>query len=82
MTGHPEWGAQVLNYQVLALAYHRLSKDDEARRWRIKATEWIDRTAEEVARAAPYAWPLHQYDLLAMWLLERELARALPASAP
>jgi WD40 repeat protein/tetratricopeptide (TPR) repeat protein len=80
VTGHPEWGAQVLNYQVLALAYYRLSKDDEARRWRAKATAWIDRTAEEVAWAAPYAWPLQPYDLLAMWLLERELARALPAA--
>jgi tetratricopeptide (TPR) repeat protein len=82
VTGHPEWGAQVLNYQVLALAYHRLGKDDEARRWRLKATEWIDRTAEEVARAAPYGWPLQPYDLLAMWLLERELAQTLPAAAP
>jgi tetratricopeptide (TPR) repeat protein len=80
--GHPEWGAQVLNYQVLALAYHRLGKDAEARRWRARATEWIDRTAEEVSQAAPYSWPLHPHDLLAMWLLERELARALPAAAP
>jgi hypothetical protein len=41
-----------------------------------------NQTAEEVERAAPYSWPLHSHDLLAMWLLERELARALPAAAP
>jgi Flp pilus assembly protein TadD len=82
VTEHPEWAAQVLNNQVLALAYHRLGKDDEARRWRAKATAWIDQTAEEVARTAPYAWPMRQYDLLAMWLLERELARALPPAGP
>jgi tetratricopeptide (TPR) repeat protein len=82
VTEHPEWSAQVLNYQALALTYHRLGKDDEARRWRARATAWIDRTAEEVARAAPYSWPLQQYDLQAMWLLERELARALPTAAP
>jgi tetratricopeptide (TPR) repeat protein len=76
---HPEWSAQVLNYQALALAYHRQGKDDEARRWRAKATAWIEQTAEEVGRTAPYAWPLQQYDLLEMWLLERELAQALPA---
>jgi tetratricopeptide (TPR) repeat protein len=79
---HPEWAAQVLNYQALALACHRLGEDAEARRWRARATEWIDRTAEEVSQAAPYSWPLHPHDLLAMWLLERELARALPAAAP
>jgi WD40 repeat protein/tetratricopeptide (TPR) repeat protein len=82
VTEQPDWAAQVVNYQGLALAYHRLGKDDEARRWRAKATEWIDRTAEEVSREPPYFWPLHPHDLLAMWLLERELARALPAAAP
>jgi tetratricopeptide (TPR) repeat protein len=82
VTEHPEWSAQVLNYQVLGLAYHRLGQDDEARRWRARATAWIDEAAEEVARAAPYAWPLRQYDLLGMWLLERELARALPPAGP
>jgi tetratricopeptide (TPR) repeat protein len=82
VTEQPDWAAQVVNYQALALTYHRLGKDDEARRWRAKATEWIDRTAEEVAQAAPYSWPLHPHDLLAMWLLERELARELPTVAP
>jgi tetratricopeptide (TPR) repeat protein len=79
---HPEWGAQVLNYQVLALTYHRLGKGNEAQRWRARATAWIDETAEEIGRAAPYAWPLEQHDLLAMWLLERELARELPKAGP
>jgi tetratricopeptide (TPR) repeat protein/WD40 repeat protein len=82
VTGHAEWSAQVLNYQVLALAYHRLGKDGEARRWCARATEWIDRTGEAVAQAAPHIWPLQLGDLQAMWLLERELARALPAAGP
>jgi tetratricopeptide (TPR) repeat protein len=82
VTGHAEWSAQVLNYQLLALAYHRLGKDGEARRWRGRATEWIDRTGEAVGQAAPYIWPLQLGDLQAMWLLERELARGLPAAGP
>jgi tetratricopeptide (TPR) repeat protein len=80
VTEQPNAAYHVVNYQVLALAYHRLGKDAEARRWRARATEWIHRTAEEVSQEAPYSWPLHPHDLLAMWLLERELARELPAA--
>jgi tetratricopeptide (TPR) repeat protein len=82
VTEHPEWEAQVVNSQALALAYHRLGQDDEARRWRDKAAEWIDRTATAVARETSHAWPLHPHDLLAMWLLEREIAEAFVASKP
>jgi tetratricopeptide (TPR) repeat protein len=79
VTEHPEWAAQVLNFQGLALAYHRQGKDDEARRWRERAAQWIERTGDSAQMRTTGRWPLHQHDLLAMWLLERELAEAMPA---
>jgi tetratricopeptide (TPR) repeat protein len=35
-------GSAVLNWLWLALAYHKLDKVDEARRWLAKATRWLD----------------------------------------
>jgi tetratricopeptide (TPR) repeat protein len=83
LTKDPEWGAQVVTYQVLALAYHRLGKADEARRWRDKAAAQIDQTVGKVTWETATAWqPLHPHNLLEMWVLEREIAQVLPASKP
>jgi WD40 repeat protein/tetratricopeptide (TPR) repeat protein len=76
---HPGWAAQVVNFQALALAYHRLGKTGEARRWRRRAAERIERMEESLAVRTTGRWPLHPHDLLAMWLLEREIAREMPA---
>src|SRR5262249_18987572 len=84
VTRYPDWAAQVVNYQALALAYHRLGKADEARRWRDKATERIDQMVGKVTHetARTIDQPLHPHDLLAMWLLEREIAQVLSSSKP
>jgi serine/threonine-protein kinase len=80
---YPGWAAQVVNYQALALTYHRLGRADEARRWRERAAERINQTVGTVTReTASTGQPMHTHDLLAMWLLEREIAQLLPASRP
>jgi WD40 repeat protein/tetratricopeptide (TPR) repeat protein len=81
VTEHPDWAAQVNNFQLLALVCHRLGKADEARRWRDRATEWIECTEDSAEVRTTGRWPLHPHDLLAMWLFEREIAKTLPTPA-
>jgi hypothetical protein len=40
VNGRP--GTTVLNWLWLALAYQKMGKPDEARRWLVKADEWLD----------------------------------------
>jgi len=68
----PGWIAHTLDHLGLALAYHRLGKADEARKWWGLAKHWLDENPKPV----PTPWlstpPMHPQDWICCQLLRRE----------
>jgi serine/threonine protein kinase/Flp pilus assembly protein TadD len=52
------WGGDVLNWLLLAMAHERLGNADEARHWLDKAVKWIDLATEGKPKEARYYLPL------------------------
>jgi serine/threonine protein kinase/Flp pilus assembly protein TadD len=69
--GSPRW-ARVLNWAVLAMAYHRLGQDDDARQWLDRVDEWIDRWSGNFPREGVPGLPLSWWDWAELQLLRRE----------
>ena len=78
----PAWDGRALNWLGLALAYHRLGKAGEARRWRDAAGTWMDRTLGPLLRRTPGAWPMHLHDAVSLQLLRQEADRVLGVAGP
>jgi Flp pilus assembly protein TadD len=71
LNAHPGWCAG-LNWLVLAMAYQRQGKMDEARQWLDKALRWGDQLAQNQPPGAANAIQLHVHDWLAYNILRRE----------
>jgi tetratricopeptide (TPR) repeat protein len=72
----PEPGAAVLNWLWLSLACQKLGQDDEARRWRDQAGDWLARQGTELPADAR-ARGLHLHNWLEAHVLRREVAEVL-----
>ena len=87
----PDWGSRPMNYPLLAMAYHRLGRQDEARQALEEAARAIDgwtaamyASGQEnwvVNQGAPGSCPIPWWDLLECQILYRE-ARAVMGLAP
>jgi Flp pilus assembly protein TadD len=78
LNAHPAW-VPGLNWLVLAMAYHRQGKADEARQWLDKALRWGNQLAQNQPPGAANAIQLHVHDWLAYNILRREaLAQIKP----
>jgi tetratricopeptide (TPR) repeat protein/S1-C subfamily serine protease len=73
----PSWDANVCNHLGLALTYHQLGQNEEARKWLQRATEWFDKTAPTLRRERGNAFPIHTHDWLAGQLLLQEARSAI-----
>jgi Flp pilus assembly protein TadD len=81
LKAHP-WWAPGVNWLVLALAYQRQGKADEARQCLDKALRWSDRLAQNLPPGAANAVHLHMHDWLAYHLLRREAEARIKGSNP
>jgi tetratricopeptide (TPR) repeat protein len=68
----PTPGKAVLNWLWLALAQQRLGKFEEARRWRDKATAWLDQYRDGLPARAEEELGLHLHNWLEAHVLRRE----------
>ena len=67
------WGGDVLNWLLLAMAHARLGNADEARHWLDKAVQWIDHASEGKPKEARFYLPVPSgCDRLEVQLLLRE----------
>jgi tetratricopeptide (TPR) repeat protein len=71
---HADWQHNVFNWLVLAMSHQRLNHGTEARKWLVKAQEWIGQETFSLpgkgSSFAPKGW--HWRDLLGVQLLRRE----------
>jgi tetratricopeptide (TPR) repeat protein len=68
----PKVGKAVLNWLWLALAQQRLGKSEEARRWLVKASAWLDRYRNGMPDRAEEELGLHLHNWLEAYVLRRE----------
>jgi tetratricopeptide (TPR) repeat protein len=78
----PKSGRAVLNWLWLALAYQRLGKAEEARRWLDKAQAWLDQYGDRMPARAEDESGLHYHNWLEAHVLRREAEALVPCSAP
>jgi Flp pilus assembly protein TadD len=71
LNAHPRW-CPGLNWLVLAMAYQRQGKTEEARQALDKALRWGDQLAQNQPPGARNAIQVHVHDWLAYNLLRRE----------
>jgi hypothetical protein len=84
----PNWGHEVLDWLVIAMAQERLRHPDEARRWLGRAETWVSARLRGrpggLDRAVPEGW--HWRDGILLHLLLREaralFRQALPVDRP
>ena len=72
LRSNPKPGAAVLNWLWLALAYQRLDKAEEARRWLGKAQAWLDQYGDGMPAGAEAEVGLHLHNWLEAHVLRRE----------
>jgi formylglycine-generating enzyme required for sulfatase activity len=82
LEANPKWEANAVNWLGLALAYHALGKDGEARRWHSRATKWLTETAPRLPGVYGSPFPMHPHDWLGCQVLRQEADRALTARPP
>jgi tetratricopeptide (TPR) repeat protein len=75
----PKSGRAVLNRLWLALAYQRLGKAEEARRWPDKAHAWIDQYRNGMPARAEEEFGLHYHNWLEAHVLRREAEALIPS---
>jgi WD40 repeat protein/serine/threonine protein kinase/Tfp pilus assembly protein PilF len=68
---HP-WESRILNHLVLALAYSKIKKRDDARRCYDEVAAWIDKARALPAAEHPQRLGLHVHDWLTCLILRRE----------
>jgi tetratricopeptide (TPR) repeat protein len=78
----PDWTGQPVNWLALALAEHHLGHADKAREWFDKATQALDKDAQERPPGALTGLGMHAHDWLACLLLRREAETELNSAAP
>lgn len=71
LNAHPKW-CPGLNWLMLAMAYQRQGRMDEARQALDKALRWGDQLAQNQPPGAPNAIRVHVHDWLAYNILRRE----------
>src|SRR5262249_37332611 len=72
-------GRAVLNWLWLAIAFEKMGKVDEGRRWRDKAVGWLDQQAGRMPRETT-ALGLHRHDWLEAHVLRQEAEALLQSS--
>jgi tetratricopeptide (TPR) repeat protein len=75
----PKLGRAVLNWLWLALAHHRLGKNEEARRWLDRATAWLDQYGDGMSSRAEEELGLHLHNWLEAHVLRAEAEALLGA---
>ena len=68
----PKVGRAVLNWLWLAMAYQRLDKAEEARRWMGKAQAWLDQYRDGISARAEEKLGVHFHNWLEAHVLRRE----------
>jgi hypothetical protein len=72
-----DWGGQVVNWLLLALAHQRQGQNAEARQWADKAAQWIEQ-ARKANPAGTARLPVPSFnDHLEILLLHRETEQLL-----
>ena len=74
----PRPGSAAINWLWLALAYQRLGKAEEARRWLSKAQEWLDQFGDGMPARAEGEVGLHLHNWLEAHVLRREAEAQIP----
>ena len=77
----PMSGRAVLNWLWLALAYQRLEKSEEARRWLGKAQAWLDQYRDGMPARADEELGLHLHNWLEANVLRREAEALIPTKS-
>jgi tetratricopeptide (TPR) repeat protein len=72
LAADPKPGGAVVNWLWLALAHHRLGKDDDARRWLARAQLWLDQYQDGMPPRAEEDLGLHLHNWLEACVLRRE----------
>jgi tetratricopeptide (TPR) repeat protein len=72
LNAHPNWKERGLNWLVLAMAYQRQDKTDEARQALDKAVQWGDQLAQNQPPGAQHALHVRVMDWLEYNILRRE----------
>jgi tetratricopeptide (TPR) repeat protein len=75
-------GRAVLNWLWLALAYERLGKAEEARRWLNKAQAWLDQYGDGMPARAEQEVGLELHNWLEAHVLRREAEALIQSEAP
>ena len=75
---YPTWDGKVLDWLWLAMAYHRLGKESDARQWLDKATQWFETCSTRMPEETSDGISWHLHDWLEAQVLRRE-AEALIA---
>jgi tetratricopeptide (TPR) repeat protein len=78
----PKSGRAVLNWLWLALAYQRLGKAEEARRWLEKAQAWLDKYRDGMPARAEDESGLHFHNWLEAHVLRREAEALILSEGP
>jgi tetratricopeptide (TPR) repeat protein len=75
-------GRAVLNWLWLALAYQRLGKAEEARRWLHKAQAWLDQYGDGMPARAEDEFGLHFHNWLEAHVLRHEAEALIEPESP
>jgi tetratricopeptide (TPR) repeat protein/WD40 repeat protein len=68
------WGGEVLNWLLLAMAHHQLRHADESRQWLDKAVRWIEQASDGKPAGSVFDLPVPSLsDRLEIQLLLREI---------
>jgi tetratricopeptide (TPR) repeat protein len=68
---NPTWDGKVLDWLWLALTYHQMGKEGDARQWLDKATRWLDQSPTRIPEQSR-GIALHLHDWLEAQVLRRE----------
>jgi WD40 repeat protein len=81
LADYPEWGHNVVNWLVLAMAHQRLGHTGESRQWLQKADNWIAATLRETPPEAGFVPPGWSWrDWLVVQFLHGEAESLVPGT--
>ena len=78
----PNWNARAINYPVLAMAYHRLGKAEEARQALASAEKAIDGWTEAMVQGPVGTMPIPWFDWLECCHFYQEAKQLITGSPP